>query len=184
MLKGVNMVLKGMLLDEQSVSRALVRLSHEIVEKNKGTDNLAIIGILTRGVPMANRIIKNIEIYEGVKLPLGKLDITLYRDDLSMISTEPKFKGSEIDFDVTGKDIVLVDDVLYTGRTVRAAIDAIMKMGRPKTIQLCVLIDRGHRELPFRADYIGKNVPTSKTEVIAVSFIETDEKEDVSIYDL
>jgi pyrimidine operon attenuation protein/uracil phosphoribosyltransferase len=178
------MVLKGMLLDEQAVSRAIIRLSHEIIEKNKGTENIALIGILTRGVPLAEKIIKNIEEFENIKIPMGKLDITLYRDDLSMISTEPKFKGSEIDFDVTGKDIILVDDVLYTGRTVRAAIDAIMRMGRPKTIQLCVLIDRGHRELPFRADYIGKNVPTSKTEVIAVSFFETDEKEDVSIYDL
>jgi len=178
------MVFKNMLLDEQAVTRAIIRLSHEIVEKNKGIDNIALIGVLTRGVPMAERIRNNISELEGKKLPLGKLDITLYRDDLSMISTEPKFKGSEINFDVTGKDIVLVDDVLYTGRTVRAAIDAIMRMGRPKTIQLCVLIDRGHRELPFRADYSGKNVPTSKTEVIAVSFFETDEKEDVSIYEL
>jgi len=178
------MVFKNMLLDEQAVTRAIIRLSHEIVEKNKGIDNIALIGVLTRGVPMAERIRNNIAELEGKNLPLGKLDITLYRDDLSMISTEPKFKGSEIDFDVTGKDIVLVDDVLYTGRTVRAAIDAIMRMGRPKTIQLCVLIDRGHRELPFRADYSGKNVPTSKTEVIAVSFFETDEKEDVSIYEL
>ena len=178
------MVFKNMLLDEQAVTRAIIRLSHEIVEKNKGIDNIALIGVLTRGVPMAERIRNNIAELEGKNLPLGKLDITLYRDDLSMISTEPKFKGSEIDFDVTGKDIVLVDDVLYTGRTVRAAIDAIMRMGRPKTIQLCVLIDRGHRELPFRADYSGKNVPTSRTEVIAVSFFETDEKEDVSIYEL
>ena len=178
------MVFKSRLLDAQAMDRAISRLAHEIIEKNKGTDNVALVGILTRGAPLAERIQKKIEKFDGAVLPLGKLDITLYRDDLTTIAAEPKYKGSTINFGVAGKDIILVDDVIFTGRTVRAALDAIMELGRPKTIQLCVLVDRGHRELPFRADYAGKNIPTSKSELIAVNFTETDGKEDVCIYEL
>ena len=162
------------LMDEAAMSRALIRISHEIVERNDGLDNVAIIGIQKRGVPLAMRIRKLLEEIEGVKVPMGILDITFYRDDLSMLSAHPVVNGTDIPFDVTGKKIILVDDVLFTGRTTRAAIENIFDMGRPDSIQLAILIDRGHRQLPFRADYVGKNVPTAITEHIDVEVKEVD----------
>jgi pyrimidine operon attenuation protein/uracil phosphoribosyltransferase len=162
------------ILSEADIHRALIRISHEIIEHNQGLDNVAIIGIQRRGVPMAKIIRKNLEEIEGVKIPLGILDITFYRDDLSRLSAHPVVNGTDIPFDVNGKKIVLVDDVLYTGRTIRSAIDNIFDMGRPDCIQLAILIDRGHRQLPFRADYVGKNVPTSIHEHIKVELEDVD----------
>ena len=168
------MKLKHVVLDQIAVKRTLMRISHEIIERNKGTENLALIGILTRGVPMAEQICKNIESIDGKAVPTGSIDITLYRDDLSELSYTPTVTNTNIDFDVTNKTVVLCDDVLYTGRTCRAAIEALLKLGRPKSIQLAVLIDRGHRELPIRADFVGKNIPTSHSEEVAVTFESTD----------
>ena len=165
---------KHIVLDELAVKRALMRISHEIVERNKGTDDLALIGIITRGLPMAEQIRKNIENIDGKAVDMGWIDITLYRDDLSELDYTPTVSNTSIKFDVTGKNVVLCDDVLYTGRTCRAAIEAVLKMGRPKSIQLAVLIDRGHRELPIRADFVGKNIPTSQNEVVAVKFASID----------
>lgn len=162
------------ILSEADIHRALIRISHEIIEHNQGLDDVAIIGIQRRGVPMAKIIRKNLEEIEGVKIPLGILDITFYRDDLSRLSAHPVVNGTDIPFDVNGKKIVLVDDVLYTGRTIRSAIDNIFDMGRPDCIQLAILIDRGHRQLPFRADYVGKNVPTSIHEHIKVELEDVD----------
>lgn len=171
--------LKSTILDGEGIRRALTRIAHEIVERNKGTDNLALIGIRRRGVPLAQRIQDNVEEFEGVKLPLGVLDITLYRDDLTTIGSYPIVHSTAVPFDITGKTVILVDDVLYTGRTVRAALDALIDLGRPQAIQLAVLVDRGHRELPIRADYVGKNLPTSSREVVAVRVTEFDQAEDV-----
>ncbi|MBR6880916.1 MAG: bifunctional pyr operon transcriptional regulator/uracil phosphoribosyltransferase PyrR [Clostridiales bacterium] len=162
------------ILTEEDVHRAIVRISHEIVEKNRGLDKVALIGIQRRGVPMAKAIRKYLEEIEGIKVPLGILDITFYRDDLSMLSAHPVVNGTDIPFDVNGTKIILVDDVLYTGRTIRSAIDNIFDMGRPDSVQLAILIDRGHRQLPFRADYVGKNVPTSVHEHIEVELEEVD----------
>ena len=162
------------ILSEADIHRALIRISHEIIEHNQGLDDVAIIGIQRRGVPMAKIIRKNLEEIEGVKIPLGILDITFYRDDLYRLSAHPVVNGTDIPFDVNGKKIVLVDDVLYTGRTIRSAIDNIFDMGRPDCIQLAILIDRGHRQLPFRADYVGKNVPTSIHEHIKVELEDVD----------
>lgn len=170
---------KKTLVDADGMRRALVRISHEILEKNGGLEDLVLVGVRTRGVPLAKRIAKHMEEIEGQKVPVGILDITLYRDDLSTIAQQPVVHKTEIDFDVTGKILVLVDDVLYTGRTVRAALDAIIDLGRPSSIQLAVLVDRGHRELPVRADYVGKNVPTSQHEVIHVSLAEIDGQDQV-----
>lgn len=169
------------IMDGKAIRRALTRISHEIIEKNKGVENLAIIGIQRRGVPLSERIANKIEAVEGAKPATGVLDITFYRDDLSFLNEHPVVNGTDIPFSVNGKNIVLVDDVLYTGRTVRAAIDAIMDSGRPASIQLAILIDRGHRELPFRADYVGKNVPTSRNEFIQVKVKEFDDTEGVYI---
>lgn len=169
-----NEKMKAQIMDETAVSRALSRIAHEIIEKNQGTEDVYLVGIQRRGVAIAKEIAKKIDEVEGGKIQLGILDITLYRDDLSMLSEHPRINGSDIGFAITGKKIVIVDDVLYTGRTVRAAIDALMDMGRPMAIQLAVLIDRGHRELPIRADYVGKNVPTSKNELIHVDVEELD----------
>ena len=162
------------LMDAAAMDRAIIRISHEIVERNDGLDNVAIIGIQKRGVPLAMRIRKLLEEIEGVKVPMGILDITFYRDDLSMLSAHPVVNGTDIPFDVNDKKIILVDDVLYTGRTTRAAIENIFDMGRPENIQLAILIDRGHRQLPFRADYVGKNVPTALSEHIDVEVKEVD----------
>ena len=164
--------------------RAIVRISHEIIEKNKGVENVVLVGIRTRGVPIAERIANTIERIENAKVPVGMLDITLYRDDLSTLAYNPIVHGTEIDLDLTGKVVILVDDVLYTGRTIRAALDAIIDMGRPRAIQLAVLIDRGHRELPIRADFAGKNVPTSHKEAVNVSLAEEDGIDEVAIGDM
>ncbi|MCI2110045.1 MAG: bifunctional pyr operon transcriptional regulator/uracil phosphoribosyltransferase PyrR [Acidaminococcaceae bacterium] len=167
-------VKKKVIMDADGMRRALVRIAHEIVEKNKGTDNLVLVGIRSRGVPLAERIAQEIDEIEKVKLQVGSLDITLYRDDLSTLSYNPIVKGTEINFDINGKNIVLVDDVLFTGRTIRCALDGLIDMGRPKAIQLAVMVDRGHRELPIRADYVGKNVPTSTSETVELTLQETD----------
>jgi pyrimidine operon attenuation protein / uracil phosphoribosyltransferase len=175
---------KAVVMDKNGIERAVTRIAHELVERNKGAQNIALIGIQRRGVPIALRIAERIKKAENVKIPVGILDITFYRDDLSMLSEHPIINDTSIDFSINDKKIVLVDDVLYTGRTVRAAIDAIMDMGRPSLIQLVVLIDRGHRELPVKADYVGKNVPTSRNEIIDVKIEEIDKNELVTISDL
>ncbi|MGI6534286.1 MAG: bifunctional pyr operon transcriptional regulator/uracil phosphoribosyltransferase PyrR [Peptococcia bacterium] len=172
---------KARLLDREGIRRSLTRIAHEILEKNKGTEELILIGIRRRGVPLAVRLAELIQQIEGVEIPVGKLDITLYRDDLTALSDYPLVRGTDIPCDITAKKIVLVDDVLYTGRTIRAAMDALMDIGRPFLIQLAVLIDRGHRELPIRADYVGKNVPTSRKENIKVMLQEIDDDEAVII---
>lgn len=174
-----NIIKKTSIMDEDGIRRALVRIAHEITERNRGVENVALVGIRTRGVPLAARIAEEIQKIENVAVPTGSLDITLYRDDLTTMGYNPVIHGTEIDFDVTGKHIVLVDDVLYTGRTIRAALDAIIDMGRPNSIQLAVLIDRGHRELPIRADYAGKNVPTSRRETIEVALKEEGKTDEV-----
>jgi pyrimidine operon attenuation protein/uracil phosphoribosyltransferase len=168
---------KAVILDADGIRRALTRITHEIIEKNKGVENVALIGIRRRGVPLAERLVKRIAEIEGTVVPMGILDITLYRDDLTTITHQPVIHKTEIHFSVEGKIIVLVDDVLFTGRTVRAALDAIIDLGRPEAIQLAVLADRGHRELPIRADYVGKNVPTSRKEIVSVYLTELDKKE-------
>lgn len=172
---------KTVVMDAQAIQRALTRIAHEIVEKNKGTKDLIIVGIRKRGVPLAERLSKIINDIEGAKVPIGILDITLYRDDLSHMSYQPLIQETQISEDITNKTLVLVDDVLYTGRTIRAALDALIDLGRPKKIQLAVLIDRGHRELPIRADYVGKNVPTATREAIEVRLLDTDDCEKVFI---
>ncbi|MCM8792606.1 MAG: bifunctional pyr operon transcriptional regulator/uracil phosphoribosyltransferase PyrR [Candidatus Omnitrophica bacterium] len=174
---------KAKIMDKDSIRRVLMRIAHEILEKNKGTYNLCLMGIRTRGVYLAQRLVEEIKKIENKSVPVGILDITLYRDDLTLIAPHPVVHKTEIDFDINDKNIVLVDDVLYTGRTVRAALDAIIDFGRPKTIQLAVLVDRGHRELPIRADYVGKNIPTSSTETIEVRVEEVDGKDEVIIVD-
>lgn len=168
-------------MDQTALQRALKRIAHEIIEKNEGIENVCLIGIRTRGVPLADYIQDYIEEIEGVRMPVGILDITLYRDDLSIISDHPVINSTEIPFNIHGVTLVLIDDVLYTGRTVRAAIDAIMELGRPGKIQLAVVVDRGHRELPIRADFIGKNVPTAKNENISVKIKSIDGIEGVYI---
>ncbi|WP_026767856.1 bifunctional pyr operon transcriptional regulator/uracil phosphoribosyltransferase PyrR [Selenomonas ruminantium] len=175
---------KTVLMDTEGIRRALTRIAHEIVEKNKGVDNVVLVGIRTRGVPIAERLAENIEKIEGKKPPVGVLDITLYRDDLSTLAYQPIVRPTELPVDITGKIVVLVDDVLYTGRTIRAALDAVIDNGRPKTIQLAVLVDRGHRELPIRADFVGKNVPTSSKEVVSVQLQATDEAENVILREI
>ncbi|RAL26075.1 bifunctional pyr operon transcriptional regulator/uracil phosphoribosyltransferase PyrR [Thermoflavimicrobium daqui] len=168
------------ILDEAAIRRALTRIAHEIIERNKGVEECVLIGIRTRGIFLARRLAERIERIEGVMPPIGELDITLYRDDLTEKSSQPEVRETQIP-DITGKKVILVDDVLYTGRTVRAAMDAIIDLGRPQMIQLAVLIDRGHREFPIRPDYVGKNVPTSKKEVVSVYVNEVDGKDHVTI---
>ena len=170
----MELVQSHVLMDEASMERALIRIAHEIVERNSGLEDVALIGIQKRGAPLASRIRKTLEEIEGVKVPMGILDITFYRDDLSTLSAHPVVNGTDVPFNVNDKKIILVDDVLYTGRTTRAAIENIFDMGRPLNIQLAILIDRGHRQLPFRADYVGKNVPTAITEHIDVEVKEVD----------
>ena len=178
------MIKKKTIMDSQAMGRALVRVAHEIVEKNKGVENVVLVGIRTRGVPLAERIAKEITSIENVALPVGSLDITLYRDDLSTLAYNPVMHGTEIDFDISGKTIVLVDDVLFTGRTIRCALDALIDMGRPKEIQLAVMVDRGHKELPIKADYVGKNVPTATSESVEVTLAETDGLDEVVLGDI
>ena len=179
-----NFVKKNVIMDADAMRRAIVRIAHEIIERNKGVENVVLVGIRTRGVPIAERLAAVIREIEKVELPVGMLDITLYRDDLSTLAYNPVCHGTEIEFDVDGKTVILVDDVLYTGRTIRCALDAIIDMGRPKAIQLAVLIDRGHRELPIRADFAGKNVPTSHKEAINVYLAEQDGTDEVVIGDV
>ncbi len=169
------------LMDEKAINRAITRIAHEIIEKNKGAKDIILVGIKSRGVPLANRLAEKIKDIEGRQTPSGILDITLYRDDLTKKQVEPIIHGSNIQININDKTIILVDDVLYTGRTTRAALDALVDIGRPRIIQLAVLIDRGHRELPIRADYVGKNVPTSKNEIVKVSLEEIDGENTVII---
>ena len=175
---------KTTILDELALSRTIKRLAHEIIEHNNGVNDLILVGIKTRGVPFASIIKEHFKTLEGVDVPLEEIDITLYRDDLTEVSNDAKLNQDKITTDVNGKTVILCDDVLYTGRTCRAAIDAVLKHGRPKSIQFAVIIDRGHRELPIRADYVGKNVPTSHNEIIAVKFKETDDINNVELYQL
>ena len=169
--------IKAKIIDENGLKRTIVRLAHEIIEKNKGTERLVIVGIRTRGAYLAERIIKEIEKIEGVILPLGNLDITMYRDDFRQRLKQPVIQQTDIPFNIDEKNIVLIDDVLYTGRTTRAALDALMSFGRPAQIQLAVLVDRGHRELPIKPDYVGKNIPTSIGEEIQVKMKEVDDED-------
>lgn len=175
---------KGHILDIKGIHRALTRIAHEILEKNRGSEGLAIVGIRTGGVFLAQRIAGIIREIEKSEVPVGIVDITLYRDDLTIGTNQPVIKGTEIPFKVDGEKIVIVDDVLYTGRTVRAAIDAVMEFGRPTMIQLAVLIDRGHRELPIRADYVGKNVSTSRKESVNVRLVEKDGVDEVTVTEI
>ena len=169
------------IMTADEIRRATVRLSHEIVEKQAGTDGLLLIGIQRRGVPLARRIAASILENEGAQVPVGALDITFYRDDLSLVAQQPVVKGTELPSGIDGRTVVLVDDVLYTGRTIRAAMDALVDFGRPQAIRLAVLVDRGHRELPIRADHVGKNVPTSREELVRVHLEETDGEDGVEI---
>ncbi len=172
---------KAVLMDEATTNRTLMRMAHEITEKNRGVGDLCLVGIRRRGEPLANRLQANIERIEGVTVPCGSLDIQLYRDDIEQ-PVAPVVQPPLLPFDIVGKTVVLVDDVLFTGRTVRAAIEAIFTLGRPRAIQLAILIDRGHRELPFRADYVGKNIPTALTESVAVKIPPVDEETGVYLY--
>lgn len=172
---------KAQILTSEDIDRILVRLAHQIIEKNNGVENLCLIGIKTRGVPLASRLANNIEKIEGKKVNVGSLDITLYRDDLSKIDIEPVVNGTLVDFPIENKTVVLVDDVIFTGRTARSALDALMKLGRPAKIQLCELIDRGHSELPIKANFVGKNIPTSLNEIVMVRLQEVDGESNVVI---
>ncbi len=171
--------LKAVIMDEAGLDRTITRLAHEILERNKGAESIVIVGIRTRGEFIARRIASKIEDVEKVKLNIGSLDITLYRDDLLGKLEQPQLKATEILFDLNDKNVILIDDVLYTGRTIRAALDELIDLGRPRTIQLAVLIDRGHRQLPIRADFVGKNVPTSSRESIRVHVKEVDKEDSV-----
>ncbi|CAA9432652.1 MAG: Pyrimidine operon regulatory protein PyrR [uncultured Rubrobacteraceae bacterium] len=171
---------RSSLLTRDGIDRSLRRISHEILERNAASlDDLALVGVLTRGVPLARRISENLLRFEGLEAPVGSLDITLHRDDLSV--EDPELKGSSVPFDVTGKTVVLVDDVLYTGRTARAAMEALLELGRPAAVRLAILVDRGHRELPIRADYVGKNVPTARGQRVLVNLEETDGEDGVIV---
>ena len=173
---------KAQLLSEDAMHRALKRMAHEILEQNEGCEGLVFLGIRRRGVPLAKALAKNILEIEGSQIPVGELDITLYRDDLSEMDSAPHINESKVDFPVKDKIVILVDDVIYTGRTARAALDAVSSLGRPAQIQLAVLVDRGHRELPIRADYVGKNVPTSRNEIVLVQVAEFDGQTCVNLY--
>ena len=169
------------IMTADEVRRAVIRVSHEIVEKQAGTAGLVLVGIQRRGVPIAHRLAAAIAEHEGASVPVGALDITFYRDDLSKLGHSPVVKGTDLGFEIEGRTVVLVDDVLYTGRTIRAAMDALREFGRPKAVRLAVLVDRGHRELPIRADHVGKNVPTSRDEVVRVRVEEIDGEDAVDI---
>jgi pyrimidine operon attenuation protein/uracil phosphoribosyltransferase len=180
-MAGGDLVVKAELMTADDIRRAIVRIAHEVIERNQGVRNLAVVGVRTRGVPLAQRLAEAIRSIESLVVPVGMLDITLYRDDLTTIAVHPVVHKTEIPFDINDKTVVLVDDVIYTGRTARAALDALIDIGRPRSIQLAVLVDRGHRELPIRPDFVGKNVPTSKREVISVRLRESDSEERVVI---
>ena len=173
---------KAQLMNEEAMHRALKRMSHEILEQNEGAENIVFLGIRRRGVPLAMELTKNIREIEGSEIPVGELDITLYRDDLSEKDVVPHVNETKVAFSVKDKIVILVDDVIYTGRTSRAALDAVSALGRPAQIQLAVLVDRGHRELPIRADYVGKNVPTSRSEIVSVQVTEFDGQMCVNLY--
>ncbi len=175
---------KATVMDARQIDRALSRIAHEIVERNQGTDKLVLVGIRSRGVPLAETLSDKIEAFEGVRVPTGSLDITLYRDDLSQIAPNPVVQATELPFELENNLVVLVDDVLFTGRTIRAALDALIDYGRPRAIQLAVLIDRGHREFPIRADFVGKNVPTSLREVIKVRCTDIDGDDSVTMFEV
>ena len=177
------MKLKAQILDEAAMNRALMRISHEIAEKNRGVDNLVLVGILRRGEPIARRIRANIARIEGVELPCGSLDVAYYRDDLSTLAENPEVGQAALPFDVTDRDVILVDDVVYTGRTARAAMEAVLRCGRARSIQFAVLVDRGHRELPIRPDFVGKNLPTSHSELVEVRLPEYDGETGVFLMD-
>ena len=177
------MRLKAQIMDEAALGRALMRISHEIAEKNKGVENVVLIGVRRRGEPIARRIRANIRKIEDIEVPCGSIDIHWYRDDLSTLSDSPELRRIELGFDVTDRDVVLVDDVIYTGRTARAAIEAVFSCGRPRSIQLAVLVDRGHRELPIRPDFVGKNIPTSRTELVEVRLPDFDGETGVFLMD-
>ena len=177
------MKLKAQIMDEAALGRALTRISHEIVERNRGVDNVVLVGIRRRGEPIARRICGNIRKIEDMDLPCGSIDIRWYRDDLSTLTETPELRKTELPFDVNDRDVVLVDDVIYTGRTARAAIEAVFSCGRPRSIQLAVLVDRGHRELPIRPDYVGKNLPTSRQELVEVRLPEFDGETGVFLMD-
>ena len=177
-------VFKAKILDGAGMARALTRISHEIIERNDGVDNVCLIGIRRRGVPLARMIAACIRQIEGVEVPVGEIDITRYRDDLTMLTEGATVNAADVPFEVTERNVILVDDVLYTGRTARAAIEAVFSLGRPERIQLAILIDRGHRELPIRADYVGKNVPTSRQELVAVRIPPYDPDTGVEIWQL
>ena len=176
------MVPKTLIMDDRQIQRTITRMAHEIIERNKGVEDVVLVGIRRRGVPIARRLAEAILRVEGTSVPVGAVDITYYRDDLTLVSGEPTINRTEVDFDVSGKTVVLADDVLYTGRTARAAMEAVMHLGRPRRIQLAVLVDRGHRELPIRADFAGKNIPTAQTEFIRVNMPEMDQDESVWLY--
>jgi len=172
---------KKIIMTPEDIRRTLARIAHEILERNKAIEHLILVGMHTRGVPLAKRLTANIATFEGVEIPVGALDISLYRDDLSSLDLQPVVKLTDIPTSIDGKSIVLIDDVLYTGRSTRAAMDALIDLGRPQSIQLAVLIDRGHRELPIRPDYVGKNIPSSRHEEIQVQLVETDGIDEVAI---
>jgi pyrimidine operon attenuation protein/uracil phosphoribosyltransferase len=180
----VGLIEKNVIMDEAAIRRALTRIAHEIIERNKGVEDCVIVGIKTRGIYLAQRLVERIEQIENVKVPAGQIDITFYRDDLKHKSEDAVFKGAQLPNDINGKKVILVDDVLFTGRTVRAALDALIDHGRPTMIQLAVLVDRGHRELPIRPDFVGKNVPTSRSEVVSVQLTEVDGADRVTIRQL
>lgn len=169
------------LLDEAEIRRSVIRVAHEILERNKGAEGVVLVGIAARGDDLARRLADEIERIEGTRVPVGALDITFYRDDIGMRAEAPEVHETRIGFDITGKTAVLVDDVLFTGRTIRAAMDALMDFGRPTAIQLAVLVDRGHRELPIRADFVGKNIPTRKDEIVRVDLVEVDGEDAVVV---
>ena len=172
--------IKSIVMDAQGIERSLVRIAHQILEKNKGAENLVVVGIVTRGDILAKRLASKLEEIEGVSIPLGRLDISFYRDDFATY-VSPEVLSTDILFDIDGKDVILVDDVLFTGRTIRAALDALMDIGRPASVQLAVLVDRGHRQLPIRADFVGKNVPSSTDENVRLFLEETDGRSQVEI---
>ena len=178
------MNIKAKIIDEEGLKRTITRLSHEIIERNKGTQNIVLVGMRTRGEFIAKRIHEKIREIDGANLHLGVLDVTLYRDDFRTRLKQPEVHTTNITFDISEKDIILIDDVLYTGRTARAALDALMDLGRPSTIQFCVLVDRGHRELPIRADFVGKNIPTSIDEEVKVKLNEVDDEDAVYLVDI
>ncbi len=170
------------LVDEKTMERMLMRLSHEIIEKNEGAEELYLVGIRRRGVPLAERIKANIERFSDIRVYLGALDITLYRDDLKELFPTPQVHGTDVPFDVNDKVVILVDDVIYTGRTARAAMEAIIRLGRPAAIRLCAIVDRGHRELPIAANFVGKNVPTARSEFVSVRVEEIEGRNEIALY--